>query len=388
MRTSLTVLCLLLAGCPQPEPEPEPPSCLDLLPGDAFELGAEGEAQFHPRSAFDGATIWTAYSAEHPDGGADFAVFVVGRGCDGARSVGPVLLSELPGNATDPDVVASEDRLLVAWQVDDGGAPWNLSIHTAALDLEGTVVAAEAPLSMEREGAPYEGNAWMPRVAAVPGGFALSGSRGVGNAFQAFVQRLDGDGAPTEPSIDLDLDSTVAQLESTIAADPDGTLRVAWSTDLVEGDVRGALLEAGSDAPDPVDFGRTGGGLRLSPSPDGVLLAGHGTGAQGLDIFVLPWDVGDALELVIPDLQHTPGLAGSGTSTLVLWHDGPQAAADLMGGFVDGDALDGEPFELPFTEPVAGYPADAIAIDDDVFFVSWSQRDSSDLVLYGAFVRR
>ena len=52
---------------------------------------------------------------------------------------------------------------------------------------------------------------------------------------------------------------------------------------------------------------------------------------------------------------------------------------------------EGEPladdFELPFTDPVAGYPADAVHAGGDAFFVSWSQGDSPDLTLRGAFVR-
>jgi hypothetical protein len=391
MRVAALPLLVLLAACPQPDPDPdpEPEGCGDDLVEGAFELGSDGATQIHPRSAFAGGRVWTAYNAEDPEGGSDFVSFVVAHACDGSLAAGPIRLSEAAGNAVDPDIVASQDRLLVAWQLDDGGAPWNLAIHTAVLDLEGELVGPDAPLEMEREGAPYEGNAWMPRVAALPDGFALSGSRGVGNSFQAFVQRLDLDGVPAEPSIDLDLDPAVSQLESAIVADPDGGLHVAWATDLTEGDVRGAELAPGAATATAASWDRSGGGLRLARTGSGeTLLAGHGTGAGGFDVFLAPWEQGPLFVIDDEGLQHSPGIATGDGATLLLWHDGPQVAADLFGIFLDDE---GEPladdFELPFTDPVAGYPADAVHAGGDAFFVSWSQGDSPDLTLRGAFVR-
>ena len=89
-----------------------------------------------------------------------------------------------------------------------------------------------------------------------------------------------------------------------------------------------------------------------------------------------------------PGLQHTPGLAAGDGRALLLWHDGPQVAAELHGTFMTApDPLVGDPFVLPFDGPVAGYPADAAHVTGGVFFVSWAEGDSPDLRLRGAFVR-
>jgi hypothetical protein len=134
------------------------------LSATSWEVDPEGEdGQIHPRSLRVGDTLWTAYN--RPDGDTNFGVFVAVRSCDGTLLSGPKRLDDGLGNATDPDLVASGDRVVVAWQTDDQGTPWNLSVRTALLDLDGDIVREDERLVMTEEGGEWQGNAWMaPRA--------------------------------------------------------------------------------------------------------------------------------------------------------------------------------------------------------------------------------
>ena len=201
MRVLLTLGFLLFLGACVPtavvddddDSASEEGACLPVAGGWATDPDGES-GQIHPRTILAGDALWTVYN--RPDGGSDFAVYVVVRGCDGALLAGPVRLDDGSGNATDPDLAVSGDRVLVAWQNDDRSSPWNLSVRTAVLDLEGTVLQEDRRLEMTDGGTPWAGNAWMAHPAATPDGFLLVLSRANTDSvvFGLALQPLDTEG--------------------------------------------------------------------------------------------------------------------------------------------------------------------------------------------------
>lgn len=161
------------------------------------------------------------YNRPRDDGSGQFDVFATRIGCDGAVRVQPVRLDAADdANHVDPAVAASSDRALIAWHRDDGQYPYNLSIHRAVVGADGGIITPGEALDLAFDGAPHEGNAWMPAVAPLPdGAFAVAGARGheAYNSFQTFVQRVDAGGDPTEDTVDV-----AAVVAASWALDGDG----------------------------------------------------------------------------------------------------------------------------------------------------------------------
>ena len=383
------ILLAFLAAC-EPDPEPvvgEVPCAEQDLPRHRVEL-AEGAhaARIHPRSVLAGNRVWTAYNAPQPDGSGQFATFVVAHTCEGVEDVPPTRLTESPGNQTDPEIAVSGEHILVAWQVDAGGSP-NLSIHTALLGLGGGIVRADQELGMVRDGEPFVGNHWMPRLAPLPDGFALAGSRGVDGAFQAFVQRFDLEGDADGESIDVALNPASTQLDPTIVA-TGRDLTVAWSSDLTTGAVEAWRLPSGEDEAIQLWTSPASGGLRGATFGGDVLIGAHEEGGPGL--LPVVHRLGTPAPIYTPDVEvsgHTAGLAAGEEELLFLWHQGSATQAELFGVFIDGAGSPGAVFEPEFSPPVLAYPADAAWLGGDAYFVSWVEGESLDYRLFGQFIR-
>jgi len=369
--------------------------CADVvLRDESIWIDEEGaDCQIHANAASSGSGVWVAYNAPRDDGW--FDVFVAHVGCDGAVTVPPTRVNADDGaNHVDPAVAVSAGRALVAWHRDDGLFPYNLSIHRAVVDEEGTVVSAAAALELTTE----EGNAWMPAVAALPdGGFAVAGSRGHEEygIFQVFVQRLDEDGEPSGDTMDVADAPDSSQTSAAMAANEVGDLVVAWTAGFGDDEqVRFAALAAGADtASAPTDL--QGGSTSYSPalpSGDPAVVAATLDSGGSAKILTRPtstedgaWELSEAGQFI-----HTASLASAGdTGALAAYRMVSGLSHDLLLArwTRDGDTLSHVVTEEIATDPAAAPYAPALAhVADDVWFVAWSEGANPDYRVRGRFV--
>jgi hypothetical protein len=93
-----------------------------------LELVPEGpDTQIHVFGAPDPDGVWVAWN--QPDGAGLFDVWVQHLGCDGQVDVGPLQLDDGADNEIDPAVAVSGNRVLVAWQSDNGLGQDNLDVR-------------------------------------------------------------------------------------------------------------------------------------------------------------------------------------------------------------------------------------------------------------------
>ncbi len=145
-----------------------PPSCADALEPRVFDL-APGflDTQIHPYAVFDGALIWATVTA-HVDGEDGLDVFLTTVDCSG---VSRGLADGMPGrvhedaspNDIDGTIAIQGDRVLVAWQLDEGEG-----VQTAARAFDRvtrTALGTETRVVTMREGEPVTGTTWFPHLA-------------------------------------------------------------------------------------------------------------------------------------------------------------------------------------------------------------------------------
>lgn len=387
---------LVIGGCgTEPAPDPVEPTCANVdLPAEPFAVDAAGGAtQIKVASDSDGAAVWSAWSAVSDDGSGTFDAFARRIGCDGTLDDAPRRVDDPTEGANDLDLdtVIAADGVLVVWNRDDGGSPFNLSIRGRWVDGD----EPDFALHTRREGDTNEGNAWMPRVTAGSGGLVLAGARGVPSvaSFVAFVQPLDASGAPDGDAIE----------PSPVAGDGQLNPALAWT-----GDEVAVVFQDGLDSDAPVSAYSvdpstaevvplstgvlTGGGLQLATAPDGeVWMVRHTTGAGGLDVVLTSLGTGQQVVLGGAGLDHTSGIAiDADGAALVAWYEGPQTAARLHAQIVSveggvAELIDGD--LLPAGDAsVAAYPPDVVAVAPGRFFVSWSEGVSPDLRVRAAFL--
>ena len=360
MRTDLTpLLCLALLatpGCPSDGDDDDVAgsSCADLLSaGDSWSVDPDGEdGQIHPQTVLADGVLWSAWN--RPDGGSNFAVFAAARSCDGALIAGPVRLDAGEGNSTDPAIAVSGDRVLVAWQTDDGGVPFNLSVRTAVLSTDGSVIADEARAEFLDGGAPVPGQSWMARVAPDPVGFLLVAVRaGDQESWHVVAQRLDGDGASVGDMVPITSPSDEA-FEPAVAVDGDGAV-IAWQDSFDGSEGFGAARLSGDNAV-PVLWP-----MLASPGL-GVALSG-GEGLWGVVGTAGGARAGEMLEPGQPlgtTAAQSPGIAARADGAVAAWAEGSAANATWWLRWIDG-AESGDPIEVGAG---AAYSADLVALDD------------------------
>ncbi|MBW2461343.1 MAG: hypothetical protein JRH11_06825 [Deltaproteobacteria bacterium] len=222
-----------------PAPDAGPLGCADLLEDRLVALDESMVlGQIHPAAAWDGEGIWVVYS--RPDDAGLFDTYATRRGCDGAALVEPFSVSSAPafGNDIDPELAIAGDRMLIAWNTDDGVGPNNLSVRYRVFGLDGTPVGDDRTLETTHMGAAVTGNQLGASVAGTPsGGFVIAGGRGgvAGvTAFSAYTQPLTRDGAPDGATLEPMINADASQTATAVDVDTDGTVWVAYTESIVE----------------------------------------------------------------------------------------------------------------------------------------------------------
>jgi hypothetical protein len=349
----------------------------------SWEVDPEGEeGQIHPRSLRVEDTLWTAYN--RPDGDANFGVFVAVRSCDGSLLAGPKRLDDGLGNATDPDLVASAGGVLVAWQTDDQGTPWNLSVRTALLDLDGHIVREDERLLMTEDGEDWQGNAWMARLAADSGGYFLTMSRAneATVQFGVALQRLDQDARPVGDALHFGSPDAPA-FEPSISVDGGGDVWVSSLEDLAGGGPASLLrVESGTDSPQSQDW------PLLDVRTAGVVLAHNSSGlwavsaqeAASIHLGLLEgesWRADDSSG----GLHLAPGLSVAGSEGVVGWAQGAPNTASIHLRAFDPEGWFTEALEIS-SGPAGAYPADVLMLDSAHAMVTWAEGPSPSFRLH------
>lgn len=386
------------------------PSCDDVGDG-RLELDPGAEPQIHPAAAWDGEALQLVWNGPRDPDSGNFQVLRRRVYCDGTMDDAQVVDGDATTNNVDPAVAVSGDRVLAAWQADSGASPYNLSIGVAPLPLTGDPDRPWAPLEMQRADGPYEGNAWMPRLAPEPGGFVLAGSRGIDSIgrFQSFVQTLELDGAPWGASEDVNLEFEVSQVEPALGLRADRTRVVAWEERPDEGDNRVVWRELGPDGFGPMgdaaglatqeDFGVLEKvALAVEPTErEAVVFVAHG-GAD-IDVTLEVVDRGDgtpgptARLGEVGETDHTPAVVLGPDGGVVIWHQVVSGLSNEL--LVQPFRLEGDPVEeivlgevvTVVDEAVAPYPPSITPVGDGLWFLAWSEGQSPALRLAGRFLR-
>jgi hypothetical protein len=200
-----------------------------------FTLDTPARTSLHPRLLFDGTALWVVYSSPPDETSNNFATWLTRVGCDGQTVAGPTLVSQSPElNSVSPDIARNGDDVLVAWAGDDGDSAsiMNLQVYSRAFAPDGSPRGDEVKLVTTAGGQTLTQNNWMPRLQPVPGasGFWLAGSRVLPSIdrFSAYVQRLDGQGAPLGDAVDLDPRTGSGTFNPALAVTGGGDLVVGW----------------------------------------------------------------------------------------------------------------------------------------------------------------
>ena len=358
------------------------------------------DTQIHVNVAADSVGVWAAYNRPRDDGSGQFDVFVTHIDCDGETTVQPTRIHSADGaNHVDPAVAVSGGRLLVVWHRDDSQYPFNLSVHRAVLEEDGTVVASGDALALTTDDGPYEGNAWMPAAAPLPGGgFAVAGVRGHEEygSFQVFVQRLDANGASEGETLDAADDPDASHTSPALAASNAGEMNVAWTRSPIDGDdeVRFATIPDGAATAGPqTDLldGSTTYSPALAWGESSVIAATEDLGGSAAIVLRATAEGAPPLELAEPGrFLHSPALAATG--------DGGAVAAYRLVSGLDNDlwlarwSRDVYVVEEVATEEIdvgtgaAPYAPALTHVVDDVWFVAWSEGDNPDYRVRGRFV--
>ncbi len=388
------------------------PSCTKpAKAGEAFAVDPAHQTEIPGRVAFDG-TLWLSYSHAADDGSADFDVALTRLGCDGTVAMSPETLSHAASsNDVDSTIALGADRLLVAWSADDHGDQPNLSLRYTELELDGSALVPETALSTTSGGEPASANVWQPSVAPLPGGgFVVAGTRGIvgePGGFRAFIQRIDAEGRPSGPTVDVpaSADSQSSMSNPALAKDPAGDLMLAWSAEPASGapTMQEALLESNGTffGPTTAVVGAGAGygqypSAGFAPWAPRAFLAFEDDADSPSTILVKDAFAGGTaatLELQSPpgSLSTGPAVAVSKTGGAVAWFGENQTTggrAILAQAF----AFDGTSFTAGAQVTVSGTgrvapDAPTLAhVDGDLWFVAWAQGTGSDLTMEGRFV--
>ena len=309
------------APAPSPSPSsssdaasPPPSTCAGTAKLDtAFDVdpsGPDGQIHAYAEPAGDGFFVVYNRPLEGSSSQA-FSVYATKLGCDGRIVVPPVRVSDSSDNEIDPAAVWDGTKLLVVWSADTGKAPTNLELRTRTLSADGKPTGPVRTLALQRKGKPNVGNAWMPALASGPKGVGafLAGAWGNDDApaFQAFVQKLDANGALSGDAEDVALAPKSTQGAPSVVADETGKRFVAWSEEANVGDIpASAWARVGDGAPEEVIPG--GGAPSLSSDASGTWIAARGAVVE----------LGTKVRGKLPATFSQPAIAADATGAAVL----------------------------------------------------------------------
>jgi hypothetical protein len=341
--------------------------------------------------AFDGTTVWVAYTGT--DAG-DFAVRLVRIGCDGRRREPPFVAQSTPGVGLDPSIGVLEDRVVVSWH---GAVSGTTSFRLFALD--GSPLGDQIELVTTRGGT-TAGPSIGAELAAWGDGFAIAGTRrseGGEGSSESFVQRIAADGtlmgeamvpvpaAPSAggplcwgPSVAADASRTWLALDAYTTADGQavwtGELPGATELTLAGSSQCAAIVLDGPHAWTAV----TG---ELADSHDEVRLVDA----------ALPSASRVPLVVHDPTLQnHFPELARSDGALVLAWLRGVDVVEtqQVLVAPIDGSgATPVRGAEIEVATGGAPYQPAIVHIRDDWWFVAWSRGPHPRYELAGRFMR-
>lgn len=388
-----------------------PRDCASILaPTAPFALAPEfRRAQIHPAAAFDGEHVWVALTvAEEPgpanacvgddtsscaagqrcvDGTCRFSGFdiaLVRVDCDGSPRP-PQIVAGGPASDLDAAIAVGRERLLLAWQRDEGTG--SIGTVTLATDLDGAPLGEETPYVSLRGGAPVTGTVWLPSLTARPdGGFWLYGTRGVEEVgtFLAYLQALDADGVAVGEGADF-FPAAAQQDGPALALDGDA-VHLGWTQE-----DQARYLAPGATEPATLVEGFVATALGHLAQHGDRTLAAVTAGLANPRLLLL--DTADAANAVEIARGAGPWIAPGETSRgAVLWLEGVR-------GFV-AERLLVRPYEVGDTGLVLGAPVEAPTLGDvglpyrpsvihvrgDTYFVSWSERVGDRWDAFGQLV--
>jgi hypothetical protein len=292
-----------------------------------------------------------------------FAVYATKLGCDGKVLVPPVRVSEGDDNQIDPSAAWDGKSLFVVWSADTGKSPVNLELRSRTLDAAGKPLSAVATASLLRKGKPNVGNAWMPELVSGEGGSWLVGAWGHDDApaFQAFVQKLDPQGALVGEAEDVALSPAATQSSPAVAVDAQKRTILAWAEEPNQGDEPPStwVREGTSPARKLV----TGGGApSLSTGESGTWLAAKGEVHR----------LGVETHAKLPATYAQPTVAADRTGAVVLAYTAAQSRAPLRAVRVSAEGALGTEIDLGISS-AAAYPLHLARVSDGVFLLAYQE---------------
>lgn len=407
----LAVVLPLLCGCSTPPPADDtarpPGGCPSAeLAAGTLEVDPNGPlTQIHPAAAWDGEGIWVAWTRPEP-AGANFDIAAARLGVDGTTLVAPFQVDGGDGqNDGSPRVAVSGERVVVAWNADDMTGVDNLEVRVRGFARDGSDLDP-APIRIvpRVEGAPQEGNGWMPALAGVPeGGFALAGAwavDGVGT-FQALLQELDAAGSPTGAARVPDLDGLESHYTPSVATGPGGARILAWESWTAEGgtviDVASLAGDGGTILASFEDQDDAGAPSLAWEEGEGhhPYLAWYAVDGGEYDIRLVAGDpVAQPASATLGAagvIDHTPRVAAGGGGALVAWLrllSGLRNELVIQEVRLVGDSLVlGEEQVLETGTDVAPYVPGLTWLCEDAWFVAWVEGENPDYVVKGRVVR-
>jgi hypothetical protein len=381
-----------------------PPSCAEALADRRVALDRSGVlTQIHPAVAWDGEAIWVTFVRPEEGGDGGFDVYATRVGCDGRRLVEPFAVQSDPsGNDIDPALAIAGDRVLIAWQTDDGtGGTDNLQVRYRLFDRDGTPRGEDRTLRTRYEGAPVGANHMGVKVAGLPDGrFAVAGSRALPATmrFSAYVQRLAADGSLDGEALDPSVEMEVGQTAVAVDATPGGDLWVAYDRQPDGGEAAVTVHRfAPERAPEPaLERPAVSSGADLLATADAVWAAFAG-GALETDLRLVDVSVplAERAPAVLGEsgrVEHSPRLARAEDGAMALaffrqirgfdnelhvarFTPGAPGAPPTVGETVRADRI-GAPSYQPALTHVRG----------DFWFVAFAEGESPDFRLVGRFV--
>ncbi len=363
--------------------------CADLIaPLTTIALDPEGApTQIHVAATFASEQIWVTYSIPVPGG--NFSIQGLRVACDGSLVGAPFVVSDdVAVNQLDSVVAGSGDRVMIAWQADNQGSPYNLDTFHRVYGPDGTALTGPTELAALRQGVVNVHNAWMPAVAGrAGGGFTLVGAWGHADAtaFQAYGQHLDAEGALVGESWDWSLLPTLGQVFPTVSLDQSGAVFAAWQEDTA-GDpqiVQGTLASGATTPGAAVAVAGSGGGQGPSLSSFGSETWLAFSTPAGLQIRLPDGTFGSA---GLPGDFGASVAAHEGGAMIAWYHPVAGYTAEVHYAWISSAGLVSGAGSAQTTTAISAYALTLTSLGDGRFFLAWQEGQNPDFFLRGRFL--